>query len=768
MSIAEPDKIITPWASTGSKNPIPANANNATGAAGFDKGFPDITMTPEEAGGIPPAGQDFNGILYEVTSVLRYMQAGGLPHFSDNLSSSIGGYPIGSLVLGGNGVTIWQNQIDGNANDPDISTAGWLAVDVDLKGVMSRTTVNGALSNPLPVGSYRFLSDAGSALCVVVPSSDVGGYYYGTDSAGNKLRLIPLNNVVSAENLQMVPGTGQDNSAKLSALNGFDWSEFVVNGYYEYTSDVTILKPGKEITVRGAGRLHGVNAFLTIAGSITSFGVITAASPKYGRTITVANASGLSVGDTVCIHNQNSYSFSAQRPEYTAGEFNEVVKKVGNTLTLKNPLLFDYTSLLNIKLFKVNQVHLRHEQLDFSMSGSAAYALRVQFGEVVAAGKPNIKATGSTACAAALVYDKCPSVKYDLGDVYNDTVGSSTQYGVSFSSCWDAIGYVRSAFGYRHGVTTGGDAADCSIPCNRVLVLDSVVGNDPASLIYAADFHGNTMNSYYRSCTIYGDIGLAGENVGCPDSTIYAQRANVPIDFHEIVGGEIDLNGVKVVLTPSFAFDALVGFSASSLAQKVDRDFSITCKGANFGVNAGVGRIFNIIFNQTNAVESEFDISDLSMTGDGSGIVQVARLTQASPGKRPRRFSMKNVMYYLSDAQKFVTYSGDFTGCRMSLPGSTSKEVMLTIPAGGNVSTSGGVAGGYLNHTFPAYPIKPAASVNITGWVKSGDPKFFAIPESVSLNGVLAYLATADDAITTSVARTIGVQSSVTFDNVIL
>lgn len=134
MSISEPAKIVTPWASTGSKNPIPANANNTTGAAGFDKGFPDITMTPEEAGGLPPAGQDFNGIFYQITDIIRYIQAGGQPFFSEDLSVAIGGYPKGCMILGSDSLTLWQNQSDSNTNNPNASPTGWKVVDVGLRG----------------------------------------------------------------------------------------------------------------------------------------------------------------------------------------------------------------------------------------------------------------------------------------------------------------------------------------------------------------------------------------------------------------------------------------------------------------------------------------------------------------------------------------------------------------------------------------------------------------------------------------------------------
>lgn len=128
MSISEPSKILTPWASTGTKNPIPQTANNTTGAAGFDKGFPDITMTIEEAGGLPPAGQDFNGIFYEITKILQYMQAGGAPTFDQSMSSEIGGYPKGAVVIGDDMATIYQSVIDSNTNNPNLILSGWKIV----------------------------------------------------------------------------------------------------------------------------------------------------------------------------------------------------------------------------------------------------------------------------------------------------------------------------------------------------------------------------------------------------------------------------------------------------------------------------------------------------------------------------------------------------------------------------------------------------------------------------------------------------------------
>lgn len=129
MSISEPSKFLTPWAESGLKNPIPTDADPVTGRAGFDKGFPAINMTPKESGGIPPFGQDFNGIFFDITSVLRYMQAGGRSTFSSELAEAIGGYPKGAVVMGDDGVAAFQNSTDSNASNPNSGGSGWVRID---------------------------------------------------------------------------------------------------------------------------------------------------------------------------------------------------------------------------------------------------------------------------------------------------------------------------------------------------------------------------------------------------------------------------------------------------------------------------------------------------------------------------------------------------------------------------------------------------------------------------------------------------------------
>lgn len=125
MPISTPDKIITPWATSGLKDTIPENADPINGRAGFDLGFPPINLTPKTAGGIPPFGQDFNGIFFDVTQALQFLQAGGSFPYDGTWAAAVGGYPVGALVSRTDNQGLWRNTVANNTTDPEAGGAGW-------------------------------------------------------------------------------------------------------------------------------------------------------------------------------------------------------------------------------------------------------------------------------------------------------------------------------------------------------------------------------------------------------------------------------------------------------------------------------------------------------------------------------------------------------------------------------------------------------------------------------------------------------------------
>lgn len=58
---------------------------------------------------------------------MQYSQAGMHYAFNQAFCDGIGDYPNGAIILGSDGVTLWQSKIDSNTTDPDSAGAsGWV------------------------------------------------------------------------------------------------------------------------------------------------------------------------------------------------------------------------------------------------------------------------------------------------------------------------------------------------------------------------------------------------------------------------------------------------------------------------------------------------------------------------------------------------------------------------------------------------------------------------------------------------------------------
>jgi hypothetical protein len=125
-----PGKIPLPFATSGLKNVIPETTAGiaAPNNASFDVGFPALTMTLPAAGGIPPAGQDMNGILFDLASIARWANAGGFYQFDAAFAAdtNVGGYPKGAVLLSADNTSLWLNTTDNNSVNPDTVGTGWL------------------------------------------------------------------------------------------------------------------------------------------------------------------------------------------------------------------------------------------------------------------------------------------------------------------------------------------------------------------------------------------------------------------------------------------------------------------------------------------------------------------------------------------------------------------------------------------------------------------------------------------------------------------
>ena len=147
--MANPQYIAQAFAKQGAKtDPIP-NTTSTLGRASLSQGFPTETSMPLAQGGIPPKREDFNGILYLLSSFAMYQQSGGVITYDARVN-----YAPPAIVFYGSDLW-WCKKANGSSSTvvtPGTNTTYW----IKLKDY---------LANPLaayPVGAYYISSSSTS------------------------------------------------------------------------------------------------------------------------------------------------------------------------------------------------------------------------------------------------------------------------------------------------------------------------------------------------------------------------------------------------------------------------------------------------------------------------------------------------------------------------------------------------------------------------------------------------------------------------------
>lgn len=174
-----PTKIPVYWAQTASNSfatcpmPTPSQIPITAGRASWTDGFPPLTFLPAVSGGVPPFGQDFNGVLCQISQWTRWFNAGaGIP-YDATFQSAIGGYPKGAIVP--SSVTfgiVWVSTVENNTSNPDTGGAGWSVYN----STFSTSTINSASQTytSSQCGLLISRSNAGSPMADTFPGTSPG------------------------------------------------------------------------------------------------------------------------------------------------------------------------------------------------------------------------------------------------------------------------------------------------------------------------------------------------------------------------------------------------------------------------------------------------------------------------------------------------------------------------------------------------------------------------------------------------------------------
>jgi hypothetical protein len=312
----QPLKITTPWASgakAGFVRQVPnqSQIGLVNGAASFVDGFPPLTFTPVSAGGVPPYGQDMNGVLNQISAWSRWHQAGGLMRYDSAFQSAIAGYPAEARI--GSNTTpylIWQSTANNNMSNPDAGGGGWQTpvfpdVSATGKGIFPGATISAAApgvntSIGANLGMFGNTIQSDGRTAVAGPKKWLR-VYNGTFALINDAytaEIFSVDNIGNVSNIHDLTAGGQVSGGMLYSSGGA-----VIAGNIQAGS----------ATINGTTTTGSVqiNADATVNGRLTAQ-FITAWGPAYAITSHGINDT-YGLNTTGFIYAGNSFSPNADR-----------------------------------------------------------------------------------------------------------------------------------------------------------------------------------------------------------------------------------------------------------------------------------------------------------------------------------------------------------------------------------------------------------------------------------------------------------------------
>lgn len=138
LASSTPTRFLLPWAKNAAGAyirtvPVTSQIGIQDGAASYNDGFVPDNFTALAAGGVPPFGQDMNGVLNETTTWDQWYQAGGPIPYDATFATAIGGYPKGATLPSASVIgKQWASLVDNNLTNPDdpLTSANWAELGI--------------------------------------------------------------------------------------------------------------------------------------------------------------------------------------------------------------------------------------------------------------------------------------------------------------------------------------------------------------------------------------------------------------------------------------------------------------------------------------------------------------------------------------------------------------------------------------------------------------------------------------------------------------
>lgn len=310
QSSAIPAKFNIPFANSAGSGyvraiPEASQVGITAGAASLTDGFPPLCFLPVAAGGVPPAGQDFNGILKEVTSWEQWEQAGGPVPFDGAFCYAIGGYPAGAVLNSADATGFWISTTENNITNPD---AGPAVVTGSIAG--NTLTVSAVTSGNLVVGQVISGTGVTAGTTITALGTGTGGTGTYTVSAS---QTVASTTISTSGGAGWVPAHAAYGSASI-ALSGSD----VTLTAPQYAKGIIILTGTLSASVNVILPASIVGRWLIQDNTTRGVNTITAKTPS-GTGFSVASGVNQVWGDGVNIYGATPASGVTQSGSVTAG-----------------------------------------------------------------------------------------------------------------------------------------------------------------------------------------------------------------------------------------------------------------------------------------------------------------------------------------------------------------------------------------------------------------------------------------------------------------
>jgi hypothetical protein len=273
-----PTKVPTTWgASAPGANitcpmPIPSQISITAGRASWTDGFPPLNFLPSGAGGIPPFGQDMNGVLCQLSQWTRWQNASATIVYDASFSSSIGGYPKGAILQNAsNAYCVWISQVDNNASNPDAGGANWTGA-CPGGGIGGTSTGSG---NAQAITTTPFINTAGAQICWIAGFSNSGATQINPNGTG----LVALSQATPAGYVALAGGEIRAGAITCAKSDGTNWVLQESAQYASLSRPDQTLSGGANVTSYSIGTLasttyqidcgKGPLQFFTNNGAIT-------------------------------------------------------------------------------------------------------------------------------------------------------------------------------------------------------------------------------------------------------------------------------------------------------------------------------------------------------------------------------------------------------------------------------------------------------------------------------------------------------------------